>query len=654
MTRRPFPGRLTRGGRAGLVAIGLVVFGTVTASLTVLAPAASAAGRNAAGVPAGFRQGRVLILRPHRIEMAADGVVRRVVPHTGPLDLARLPELLADGRYSRRMSPTSVRLSAPLLQRPGTSVVASARGTGEIQLDAGIGLYGTRATLALTGVRLTSVSSRAPGLLSYGTGTAVTLRDTAIVGLGRGGRRPVPAVRVAHAVVEATDLTLSGGGPGIVVDRATSASLTRVRVQGCGGDGIVIKGGRRVRLGGLAVQGCRGDGVRVNGPVSPQAFSGPVSVAGSAGSGLLLSDVRDVRLVGVTSRENARAGVQLSGVKNVSLERVSATGDQVAVAMTDSENVRVSEIRAQSVGVGVSAKRTTKLEIDAVEVVSARTRGLSLSATGVVITYSSVSAEQEGLVVRRGSQDVVVRNTVLAGTRDALKIAGSTSGVSLAKGTLVSPTGMAVRASGGDLSMVDCSVVGRIGVVVRGSGGRLRLTRTAVTAQGVALDLGRRSGAASVTGGRFTGAGSTVVAVRGDSLTMTDVSVDGGATAASVHTRLVAGNVSLNAGSVGVRAARSARVTITDGEITAGAVGASAARSAAVTLDQTHVSAPRPSSGPVTFLGRNRWSHLPLRWMALAVLLVMGIAMVLETVRKLRERSRTEQFDVPPHVLNWR
>lgn len=648
MNHHPSPSRLGRGSKAVLATAC-----AITTLLTAPVPPAAAAGRHVTDVPADLRDGRVLILRPHRIDLAVDGVVQRTVPHLGPLDLARLPELLADQRYARRMSPTSVRLSATLAQRPGTSIVTSARGVREVELDAGVGLYGTRARLKLTGVRLTSVSDAAPGLLRYGAGSVVTLQGTEIVGLGKGGRESFPAVRVTRAAVEATDLALIGGGPGIVADRTTSASLTKVRVHGCGGDGIVIKGGRLVRLAGLAAQGCRGDGIRVTGPISLPGFRGPVSVANNAGSGLLLDAVRDLHLADVTSTGNLGSGIRLKGVKNADLERVSSTRDLVGVAMEDSANVNMSQIQAQAVGVGVSAKRTTKLKINAIVVSSAGIAGLSLSARDALLASSSVDAAPQGLIIQSGAQNITVRDTALTGTQVAVRVARSTAGVTLSDDALSSPSGTAVQASGEDVSLVGCSVTGRIGVVIRGRDNMLRMTSTTVDADGVALDLGRWSGAASVTGSRFTGA-DPVVAVRGDSLTMTGTTVEGRRSAAFVLTRLVARNVSLTADSVGMRATKSAQVTVTDSRIRAGSVGVSAAKSAAVTLDQTQVSAPRPSSGPVTFLGRNRWSHLPLRWIALAVLLVMTVAIMLEIIRKLREHSHVEHAGVPAHVLNWR
>jgi hypothetical protein len=127
---------------------------------------------------------------------------------------------------------------ATLAQRPGTSIITSARGVREVELDAAWARTEREPDSAHR--RAADLRRTRHRLLRYGTDSVVTLQDTEIVGFGKGGRESFPAVRDTRAAIEATDLALIGGGPGIVADRTTSASLTKVRVHGCGGDGIVI------------------------------------------------------------------------------------------------------------------------------------------------------------------------------------------------------------------------------------------------------------------------------------------------------------------------------------------------------------------------------------------------------------------------------
>jgi hypothetical protein len=206
------------------------------------------------GVPAAglLASGRVLVLRPHRLELAVDGRIQRRIPVRQPLDLARLPDVVGDPAVAVRSAPGVVRLRAVLLQRPGTVIEGGTGGPLTVELDdsGGAGpsrISGTRATLRLRDVTVTArpgppfpLAAVAAGL-RYLHRSDLTLQHVTLRGLGTGGAGGIAAVRSdGGSRLRLADVTLVAGGRGVRVDEpaadlavvAAVASSARGRAVG--------------------------------------------------------------------------------------------------------------------------------------------------------------------------------------------------------------------------------------------------------------------------------------------------------------------------------------------------------------------------------------------------------------------------------------
>jgi hypothetical protein len=215
------------------------------------------------GVPAAalLAHGRVLVLRPHRLQLAVDGRVDREIPVEQPLDLGRLPDIVGDPAVAARTAPGVVRLAAVLLQRPGTVVeggplsleLADSGGAGPARLS------GTRATLRLHDVTVTTLPQPAgtPAAVAAGLrylhGSDLALQDVSLIGLGTTGAAGVAALRAdGDSRVRLLRVALRGGGRGIRVDDPAQLDVDALQVQ-ARGVALTVVGARHAELSGLHV-----------------------------------------------------------------------------------------------------------------------------------------------------------------------------------------------------------------------------------------------------------------------------------------------------------------------------------------------------------------------------------------------------------------
>jgi hypothetical protein len=228
------------------------------------------------GVPAVhlLAHGRVLILRPHRLQVAVDGRIRREIPVAQPLDLARLPDVVHDTAFASSPAPGVVRLGAVLVQRPETTVAAGDDGRPvRLELDDTGGAGPGRITGTRAGLRLLHVTVVARGLapmsgvaagLRYLHQSDIRLDDVTLDGLGGTGRAGVPALRSDGAGrVRLHAVRVLGQGRGVVIEDAVGAEVAGLAVNGLGGDALLVSGGSGARISGVRAEGLTAAGVRL-------------------------------------------------------------------------------------------------------------------------------------------------------------------------------------------------------------------------------------------------------------------------------------------------------------------------------------------------------------------------------------------------------
>src|SRR3954468_21141788 len=259
---------LTTGLAASLCAVALVTGGgTGTGDSVAELP----------GVPAVhlLAHGRVLVLRPHRLQVAVDGRIRREIPIAQPLDLARLPDVVHDPAFASSPEPGVVRLGAVLVQRPETTVEAGDDG-GHLRLELGEtgGAGAGRGTGTRAELRLRSVTVVAPGLqpvsgvaagLRYLHQSDIQLDDVTLEGLGGTGRTGVPALRSdGGGRVRLHTVRVLGQGRGVTIEDAVGPEIAGFVANGLGGDALVVSGGSGARISGVRAEGLAAGGVRLH------------------------------------------------------------------------------------------------------------------------------------------------------------------------------------------------------------------------------------------------------------------------------------------------------------------------------------------------------------------------------------------------------
>jgi len=647
-------------------AVAVAAVAVVAAIAPAWTSAASASPLATVKVPQELRTGRALLVRERSIELVRSGTVIRSVVHTGPLDLAALPDLVGDQEYAAWNATGILRLGAVLRAGPQTTVTGEAPVLNQLQLgDAGgvpARLLGSRATIRLTGVTVAALPTaeggpEVPGSLSFNACT-VELTKTTLSGLGTaatGGTTPkraaVAALRVQGGTVTITDSTVTGGGDGIVVVDAADLTLQQVRAQRTGGDGIRVRGGAAGTIGAVTSTGNRRYGVTVTGPIGAK-LTGPFTLSGNHVAGLGVANADHLDIGNVTS-SNDLTGVRLKAVNTVNLTQVTTRNDKRGVVVDGGTVVHLTKITTTGGDVGVKVASSRAVTLTQVSSGAARLTGISIDADSVAIAGATVTDTRDGLVLQANSRNVAVRDSSFSGSRYGVRAASAGGPVVLSHSRLDSAKGSALRITAPGTTVDSCTLSGANGITVRGKG-RLKATRNTVRVQNFAINVGRGVGPVTVKGGELAGRDGVTVSAGGTSMTMDDVRVEGGTVGVKAHGQFEGHKLRLSATDTGIRLNSGTQALVSDSTVTATNVGIAAATGAAATLTNTSVQAARSSRGKVTFRGPNRWSHEPMRWLGVGVLVALALGIVMEMLRTITYRRERRSGLAPAHVLNRR
>jgi hypothetical protein len=562
------------------VALGWPAAPATAAAMPALDPATIA-------VPAGLGTGRVLLVRPTRIDVVADGRVRRVVPLAGPLDLARLPALVGDPAYASVPEAGVVRLDATLAQRPGSQVTASGPGLAELRVGSAARLFGTRSSLDLDGIAVVIAGGRAIGTdapVRYTHGSTVELGDVTIRGALRDRPATPPSVQVdGGTTLTAEHVRIAGGGEAALrVADAGEVSLNDVVLESASGNGLDVTGGDALELARVTARENGGVGVVLRQPGDLRVQSG-LRATGNRAAGFDLLGLRNVRLTGLMTSANGGPGLQLRSSQDVFLTGVRSSEDVAGVHVTGSADVHVADYVSRGSANGLSVKDSARFDANGATVADARDDGITLAGRSMTLADVRVEDAGEGLVVAAGSSGVTMRDSRFGGDRSGVRIAAGTNDVTLRRVTADAPNGVALR-SGGDRVLVEgVTATGGVGVDLRGS--------------------------------------------------------------ASIE------NSSVRAAAAALRVAEYGRVGVRSSALSARDLGISAAGGSQVLVTGSTVDARRAVAGDVTFGGDNDVSRQPIRWVGIAGLTAMLLAIGLEVMRKTRERGE-RVTRAPGHVLN--
>jgi hypothetical protein len=332
------------------------------------------------GVPAVglLGAGRVLVLRPNRLEVVLDGRLVRTVVVRQPVDLAQLPSLVRDPAYAAPLGagtrgPTGagagsgIRLGAVLAQRPGTAIT----GTGlhlSLADTGGAGparLTGTRARLTLHGARVdaeASAQAYAPAAAGfrYLHGSNLSLDGVTLTGLGARGTPAVPAVRAdGGSALALKHLSVTAGGPGVELRDPAWLTVEGLDGRRVGGALLTVSGGSGARIREVSSTGCSGPALRLRGTAGT-TIDGVISTGDAAA--LVAQDVDAVHAGRVRARGD---GVVLGG-RGIELTDVDvdAPVDAMRVAAGATVVVRGGSLRGRPAA--VHADRAERVTLDGV------------------------------------------------------------------------------------------------------------------------------------------------------------------------------------------------------------------------------------------------------------------------------------------------
>lgn len=566
-----------------------------TAALAPLAtPSASALDIATITVPVEFQTGRVLLVRPTRVDVVENGEVRRVVPLSGPLDIGKLPELVKDPRFVSRPARGVVRLSAVLAERPQATMYGTGPSLRRLELVAGAQITGTRSTFRLR--RLTVIAVRADGKplplgprrpqIRFAHGSEVELTRVRLDSLGAEGPNGGPALRVnggGHLRLEGVAVTRAPTG--ILLEQVEKAELRRTAVSRNSADGIAIKGGGTILLDTVTAARNAGDGVTVRGPVAALSTAGRITLAENRGDGMRLFQLASGSLQGIDSSGNGGPGVSIRESRRVGLSDVVSAGDQAAVSVQASSAVRLAGISTTGGKSGVQIKGSKDVRLDSFRSAGAVDEALSVNGSQVAVSNADVNAVGEGLVIATGSREVAVLDSTVRGSRGAVRISPGAATVQLTRVRAECTDAVAMRSSGSGVVVSDSSITGAVGLDVRG------------------------------------------------------------------QARLLAGQV--QGRTIAVHAGPQSVLQVERSQLTAQGTGISAAETSQVEVRGSKVRGLRAVDGPVEFKGGNVVSPLPIRWIAVGGLSALVLAIALELIRKARERGDAARVAaVPVHVLN--
>lgn len=647
--------------RIAVTVAALIVPAVIAPAWTAVASASPLATVN---VPPELRTGRALLVRPHSVEVVRSGKILRSISLTGPLDLSRLPNLIGDTAYVSWQAKGVLRLGAVLRAGSLSTVTGGLPVLNRLELgDAGGGparLLGAHATVRLNGVTVAAVPAQQggptePGSLRFSDST-VELTATTLAGLGavpadraKAEHPAIPALRTRGGTVTITDSVVTGGGDGLVVIDAANLTLQRVRAQQTGGDGIRLRGGAAGTIGAVTSTGNRRYGVMIAGSIRAR-LAGPFTLGGNRTAGLGVVGASHLDISNVASTKD-QTGVRLKGVSAVNLAQVTTQDDKRGVVVEGGNGVRLSKVSTTRDDAGVTIAASQAVTLTQVTSSHARRAGISVDGDTVTIASSTVTDAQDGLVIPAKSRNVTVRGSAFSGSRNGVRVASASGPVVLAGSRLDSAKGSALRITGPGTTVDSCTVTGATGITVRGKG-RLVATGTVVTVQNHAVDIGRGVGPATMKGGAVTSRDSVAVSAAGTSLTMDGVQIEGGEVGVQAHGEFVGQGLRLSATGTGIRLSKGAQASVSDSTVTAGNIGIAAAMGAAATLTNTDVHAALASRGKVTFRGPNRWSHEPMRWLGVGVLVALTLGILMEMLRTINYRRERRCGLAPIHVLN--
>jgi len=522
-------------------------------------------------------------------------------------------DLVAKGRLIKQVPQSRSALTIPVLERVVPDEWLSISG-GVADLNAVVVLTrGISLTLGgdVKAVRMAGGETVADAASIYTGRGRLVLRDLTIGSADLATGKPLPMgagrpfIVASGGRLDATDTVISDLGtdpsepaprPGVSLGQGSTGTLLRTTLQH-NSTGLKLDRTAGVRLEAVTVAQSQSDGLVLRGDTGTTLIG--VNAIGNDGNGVLVNGppVPERPVAGISASENRLFGVALLGQDNIQVNDVATAKNAVGgLRVSWSTNIAVRDIATTDDPIGVYTHVGSEgITLDRITVAGAR-RGLQiekttrkLQVTGATIGNSSIAG------VSISGHEVELRDIAVS----------------------ESPTGIRVERGAGEVIAERVTLTGGEDGIVA-----LPATRNVVVRNVSATDVSKSairslSSGLQLQGGRIVG-GSTGIDV-------------GAATTIS--------NVTIVSADEGIRA-RSPEPVIVDGTIiSTGSVGLNVAPGSPTTLTGSQIDALESIRGEVNQQGENTLSLPPLNLIGAIGVPLIVLALVLEQVQALRQRS---------------
>jgi hypothetical protein len=354
--------------------------------------------------PAGIGTGKVIVVRPHRVDLVSNRKVVRVVPLPGgPVRLDTVIQAIRDPRWASYADGVAT-LTAALMQRPHTTLTVGAPVTAVRLVDSEASpayLTGSSATVVFSGVTVTSgagagtaaVSAHRP-YIRY-VHSDVTLDGSTFAALGSD---TVAAVTVASdSTLAATGAVFRDNSIGLAVKGPGRTHLTRITATGNTAVGVRLDHTAAVTLDGLTASD-NGTGLRLSGNV-PGVMAAVVLRHND--TGVVLAGVTGGATFGPLWTDDSRmAGVDVVDCPSCRIQGLTSVRDHTGVA-----------VRSPSAGATVRDS-----------LIRDGSTGVSLNAPGAALADTTITGVTVGVQVGQDAGNATITDARISGVRVGLNL----------------------------------------------------------------------------------------------------------------------------------------------------------------------------------------------------------------------------------------
>jgi|GEM_PF-5274085 len=653
--------------RAGLSRALLVIAAAAAALQLGVGTAAAVPGPpHHIAVPKGIGAGRVLVLRPHRVDLFTGGhFVRSVYLDGTHATLIGLTDAIHDASFlARSASGGNLRVTAGLIQRPGTSLVVGGAGQRTVELRADpvspAVLTGTGANLSFRGVTVTGTGPAAPAgrpYVSYGGGSVISVSSSNFAQLGRPGQHPHAALGVGRgSTLTASNVSFSRNAVGLSATNSAVVRLDSVTAVRSAADGIVLRNAGLVQAGAISVVANGGNGLVIAGAGTHLSITGAVTATDNQRSGIRATSAVQATIQGARTHHNGIAGIEVrdSGVSSV-LGLVS-TSEPVALRIDSGAKLTADNINAAGDRVGIHATaRSRNVTLHSI-VVSGATTGVRIDGADVVADTLTVSGSEMGLQVTPSAQNVSV--TKLTVTRPVASSRATVGAVLAGDTTRLTDThidgvdfGLRIT---GPLTTIKGGTVSAADTVVRVNGQGDGTTLSGMKVSGGAFGISVSDPATlTLNNDQITGSSRTALHTRGSrTTTITASTLTSAGTAIDGHGPVRVAGSTVDA-AIGAHIAAGVVARFTDSRLNGSNTGIHVVDGGQVSVADSHVTGHTPISGKATVLGLSFIGPLPLHWLGFFGLALVLVALLLLALSRLRQEERERLAFAPAHVTNY-